>query len=90
MTDILNFIFSFVRNVVRIFTFSRLSSNDNMNIFIKCNSGRTLAVDLDPKWDIKNVKNVIAPKLGTNPEDVKIIFAGRELEDSTIIEVSDN
>lgn len=61
-----------------------------MNIFIKCNSGRTLAVDLDPKWDIKNVKNVIAPKLGMNPEDVKIIFAGRELLDSTIIEVSDN
>lgn len=60
-----------------------------MNIFIKCNSGRTLAVDLDPKWDIKNVKNVIAPKLGMNPEDVKIIFAGRELLDSTIIEDCD-
>ena len=58
-----------------------------MNIFIKCNTGNTLAVDLDPKWDIKNIKNIIAPRMGAQPEEVKIILAGRELEDSIVIKV---
>jgi parkin len=38
--------------------------------------------------DIKNVKEIVAPKLGLQPQEVKIIFAGKELLDSTIIEVS--
>lgn len=44
-------------------------------------------MDLDPKWDIKNVKEVVAPRLGLEPEEVKIIFAGKELPDSVLLEV---
>lgn len=50
--------------------------------------GSTLSVELDPKWDIKNLKEVVAPQMGIPPEDIKIIFAGKELHNSTIIEVS--
>lgn len=70
------------------FSSSRNPLNNSLNIFIKCNTGNTLTVGLDPKWDIKDVKNIIAPKLGANPDEVKIIFAGKELDDSIIIEVS--
>lgn len=45
-------------------------------------------MELDPKWDIKNVKELVAAKLGLLPDEVKIIFAGKELCDSTTIEVS--
>jgi parkin len=44
-------------------------------------------VDLDPKWYIKNVKEIVAPRLGLSPEEVKIIFAGKELHDLIVIEV---
>jgi parkin len=44
-------------------------------------------VDLDPKWYIKNVKELVATRLGLSPEEVKIIFAGKELHDLIVIEV---
>jgi parkin len=46
-----------------------------------------LSVDLDPKWYIKDVKELVAPRLGLLPEEVKIIFAGKELHDSIVVEV---
>lgn len=59
-----------------------------MNIYIKTYTGNTLSVDLDPKWDIGEVKEILAPQMGMPPEDIKIIFAGKELHNSTIIEVN--
>ncbi len=69
------------------FSFSKSTLNDSLNIFVKSNTGNTVSVGINPKWDIKNVKSIIAPQLGLNPEEVKIILAGKELEDSTLIEV---
>lgn len=60
---------------------------NSLSIYVKTNTGNTISVDLDPKWDIKNVKEFVAPQLGLQPEDLKIIFAGKELGDSIIIEV---
>lgn len=62
--------------------------SNSLSIYVKTNTG-TLAVDLDPKWDIRNVKEIVAPKMGISPEDIKIIFAGKELHNSTIIEVKE-
>lgn len=60
--------------------------SNSLSIYVKTNTG-TLAVDLDPKWDIRNVKEIVAPKMGISPDDIKIIFAGKELHNSTMIEV---
>lgn len=49
--------------------------------------GKSLSVELDPKWDIKDVKELVAPQLGFLPDEVKIIFAGKELHDSTFLSV---
>ncbi|CRL03427.1 CLUMA_CG016236, isoform B [Clunio marinus] len=43
----------------------------------------------DPQWDIEKVKELVAPQLGLQPNEVKIIFAGKELEDSTTISECD-
>lgn len=61
--------------------------SNSINIFVKSSEGTTLPLELDPKWDIRNLKERLAPKLGLTPEDIKIIFAGKELMDSIILEV---
>ncbi|KAL6261392.1 hypothetical protein P5V15_006487 [Pogonomyrmex californicus] len=82
--------FNFVKNaflgMLRLFWFDKPKIPNSLSIYIKTNTGNTLSVELDPKWDIKNLKEIVAPRMGIAPEDVKIIFAGKELHNSTIIE----
>lgn len=74
--------------MIQLFSFGKKTISNSLSIYVKTNTGNTLSVDLDPKWDIKNVKEIVAPRLGLQPEEVKIIFAGKELSDSTTIAVS--
>lgn len=87
----MSFIFSVVKNVffrmLELIWFGKRKISNSLSIYVKTNTGNTLAVDLDPKWDIRNVKEIVAPKMGISPDDIKIIFAGKELHNSTIIEV---
>lgn len=87
----MNFWFNLVKNaflgMLRLFWSGKRKISNSLSIYIKTNTGNTLSIELDPKWDIKNLKELVAPRMGIAPEDVKIIFAGKELHDSTIIEV---
>lgn len=74
--------------MLQLFWFGKKTISNSLSIYIKTNTGNTLSVDLDPKWDIKDVKEHVAPKLGLQPEEVKIIFAGKELSDSITLAVS--
>lgn len=85
--SLFTFVLDFFRTMLHLIWFSRKSFSNSLNIYVKSNTGSTLSVELDPKWDIKNVKEVIAPQLGMPPEEVKIILAGKELDDSLVIEV---
>ncbi|XP_034943826.1 E3 ubiquitin-protein ligase parkin isoform X2 [Chelonus insularis] len=69
--------------------FGKRKISSSLSIYIKTNTGSTLTIDLDPKWDIKNVKEIVAPQMGMSPDEIKIIFAGKELHNSTIIEECD-
>lgn len=73
--------------MLQVFSSGTRSIKYTLSVYIKTNTGKSVSVDLDPKMDIKNVKELVAPQLGLQPEEVKIIFAGKELLDSTIIEV---
>jgi parkin len=73
--------------MLQLLSFGKRSISNSLNVYIKTNTGSTLSVDLDPKWYIKDVKELVAPRLGLSPEEVKIIFAGKELHDSIVIEV---
>uniref|UniRef100_A0A1B0GN34 E3 ubiquitin-protein ligase parkin n=1 Tax=Phlebotomus papatasi TaxID=29031 RepID=A0A1B0GN34_PHLPP len=61
-----------------------------LSVYVKCSTGTTLSVELDPNWDIKNVKEIIAPQLGfSSADEVKIIFAGKELGDAITLNECD-
>lgn len=87
MSFLINFFKNLFHNMLQLLSFSKKKLTNTLSIYIKTNTGNTLAVDLDPKWDIKNVKEFVAPQLGLQPNEVKIIFAGKELSDNTIVEV---
>lgn len=74
--------------MLAILLFGRKKISNTLSVYVKSNTGNTLTLDLDPQWDIKEVKELIAPQLGLTPNEVKIIFAGKELSDSTQISVS--
>ncbi|KAF4517276.1 hypothetical protein B566_EDAN008610 [Ephemera danica] len=89
MSFLFNVIRSFFGRMLQLFRIGTRSIKNTLNIYIKTNTGKSLSVDLDPKMDIGDVKILVAPQLGMEPKDVKIIFAGKELLDSTIIEECD-
>lgn len=90
MSFIFDLLSDFIQAMLELFSFSKKKISNKLSIFIKTNNGKSITVDLDPKWDIEKVKEVVAPKLSMQPSEVKIIFAGKELEDSTKISVSLN
>lgn len=88
MSFILDYLRDFMQSILELFSFGKKKISNKLSIFIKTNNGKSLSVDLDPKWDIERVKELVAPQLGLQPSEVKIIFAGKELDDSTTISVS--
>ena len=88
MSFLIQLIQSFIQKMLALLSFGQKTITSSLSIYIKTNTGRTLAVNLEPQWDIKNVKEIVAPQLGLQPEEVIIIFAGKELSDATTIQVS--
>ncbi|KAJ1524212.1 hypothetical protein ONE63_010732 [Megalurothrips usitatus] len=86
---IVDFIRQLIHAIIQLLFPSSIKVPSGLSVYIKSNTGNTLSVELDPKWDIKTLKEKIAPKLGLAPEDVKIIFCGKELMDSITIEECD-
>lgn len=89
MNVFLAFLKNLLHNMLQLFTFGRKTLTNTLSICIKTNTGSTLNVDLDPKWDIANVKRLVADELGLCADELKIIFAGKELSNSTTIEECD-
>ncbi|XP_066982416.1 E3 ubiquitin-protein ligase parkin [Macrobrachium rosenbergii] len=67
------------------FSSSQPAVRDQLEVFVRTNTGEKINVCLSTTWNISQIKKSLAPKLNSSEEDLRIIFAGKELPNDMVI-----
>jgi len=62
---------------------------DGTRVMVKTVTGQVVGLLLKPEWTIQDVKTHLSAQLGAKPEELRIIFAGKELRDDVALATCD-
>lgn len=86
----LNILYRFLNALLELFSSRKTVDMDSekLKIYVKCGPDSMVPVYLDDAWTIQNLKEAVSSELCMKPDELRIIFAGKELHDNVKLEVS--